>query len=143
DRLRHPAVAVSPRSIHRRRQQCWRWKPRRSLTPLSDNPRTCLTGGMPWRKTDVVKERTKFILSWERRWEATEGRVNVVELCREFGISRDTVTSSRNDALEGRISSDQTVRDAPGLNRGKDPDRSGGIAQRTSVTPPRGCPRHG
>jgi transposase InsO family protein len=37
-----------------------------------------------------VKERTKFILEWERRWEATEGRVNVAELCRQFGVSRDS-----------------------------------------------------
>src|SRR6476646_3043282 len=44
---------------------------------------------MPWRSTDIVKERTKFILEWERRWHATEGRVNVAALCREFGVSRD------------------------------------------------------
>src|SRR5580765_1979619 len=25
---------------------------------------------MPWRSTDVVKERTKFLLEWERRWNA-------------------------------------------------------------------------
>lgn len=37
-----------------------------------------------------MKERSKFVLEWERRWDAGEGRVNVAELCREFGISRDT-----------------------------------------------------
>jgi len=44
---------------------------------------------MPWRSTDIVKERTKFILEWERRWHACEGRVNLASLCREFGVSRD------------------------------------------------------
>lgn len=37
-----------------------------------------------------MKERLKFVLEWERRWEANEGRVNVSELCRAFGVSRDT-----------------------------------------------------
>ncbi len=37
-----------------------------------------------------MKERTKFLLEWERRWDAGEGVVNVSELCRQFGISRDT-----------------------------------------------------
>src|SRR5262245_9837078 len=45
---------------------------------------------MPWRSTDSVKERTKFILEWEQRWEANEGQVNVSALCREFGVSRDS-----------------------------------------------------
>jgi putative transposase len=38
-----------------------------------------------------LKERTKFVLEWERRWNELEGKtVNVAELCRMFGISRDT-----------------------------------------------------
>jgi transposase len=46
---------------------------------------------MPWKATDELKERTKFILEWERRWnEAEGGQVNVTELCRIFGISRQT-----------------------------------------------------
>jgi putative transposase len=46
---------------------------------------------MPWKATDVVKERTKFVLKWEERFEASEGgRVNVSELCRMFGVSRQT-----------------------------------------------------
>ena len=32
----------------------------------------------------------KFALEWERRWDAGEGVANVSELCREFGISRET-----------------------------------------------------
>jgi hypothetical protein len=40
------------------------------------------------RTTDAMKERTKFVLEWERLWKANEGRVNMSELCREFGISR-------------------------------------------------------
>jgi transposase InsO family protein len=44
---------------------------------------------MPWRKTDVSKERVKFVLEWERRWNAAEGAsVDFSELCRVFGISR-------------------------------------------------------
>jgi hypothetical protein len=43
---------------------------------------------MPWQETDVAKERVKFVLEWEKRWSAGEGRLNFAELCREFGISR-------------------------------------------------------
>jgi transposase InsO family protein len=47
--------------------------------------------GMPWKATDAMKERTKFVLEWERRWEEAEGgAVNMAELCRMFGISRQT-----------------------------------------------------
>lgn len=45
---------------------------------------------MPWNETDVDKERVKFVLEWERRWHEGEGRVNMAELCRIFGISRET-----------------------------------------------------
>ena len=43
---------------------------------------------MPWSNTNALKERIKFALEWEARWDAGEGRVNVSELSREFGISR-------------------------------------------------------
>jgi transposase len=45
---------------------------------------------MPWKESDAMKERTKFALEWERRWHENEGQVNVSQLCREFGISRET-----------------------------------------------------
>lgn len=45
---------------------------------------------MPWKVSDAVKERTKFVLKWEERFSANEGRVNISELCRMFGISRQT-----------------------------------------------------
>jgi len=46
---------------------------------------------MPWKETDAMKERTKFVLEWERRWnEAEGGPINMAELCRMFGISRQT-----------------------------------------------------
>ena len=46
---------------------------------------------MPWKATDAMKERTKFVLGWERRWaEAEAGLVNMAELCRMFGVSRQT-----------------------------------------------------
>jgi hypothetical protein len=47
--------------------------------------------GMPWKATDAMKERTKFVLEWERRWnEAEGGPVNMAELCRMYGIRRQT-----------------------------------------------------
>ncbi len=45
---------------------------------------------MPWRRTDAVKERTKFVLEWERLFEKNRGMVNLSELCRAYGISRPT-----------------------------------------------------
>lgn len=46
---------------------------------------------MPWKATEPLKERTKFLLEWERRWhEAEGGRLDLAELCRMFGISRPT-----------------------------------------------------
>lgn len=44
---------------------------------------------MPWKETDAMKERVRLALEWERRWHETRGNVNMSELCREFGISRD------------------------------------------------------
>ena len=35
-----------------------------------------------------MKERVNFVLEWEKRWNAGEGKLNFAELCREFGISR-------------------------------------------------------
>ncbi len=35
-----------------------------------------------------MKERVKFVLEWEKRWNEGEGVLNFAELCREFGISR-------------------------------------------------------
>jgi putative transposase len=46
---------------------------------------------MPWERTDALSERTKFIFEWERRnTEMQGGRVNLAELARMFGISRQT-----------------------------------------------------
>jgi transposase InsO family protein len=45
---------------------------------------------MPWKETDVMKERVRFILEWEQLWNELEGLVNVSELCRKYGISRET-----------------------------------------------------
>jgi hypothetical protein len=51
---------------------------------------------MPWSQTDVMKERVKFVLEWERRWKETHGgRVDVAELCRMFGVSRPTLAQRR------------------------------------------------
>jgi transposase InsO family protein len=44
---------------------------------------------MPWSETNVSKERVRFVLEWERRWKEGEGVVNMSELCREFGVSRE------------------------------------------------------
>ena len=45
---------------------------------------------MAWKETDAMKERTKFLLAWEREWELGEGRVNMTALCSRFGVSRQT-----------------------------------------------------
>jgi putative transposase len=46
---------------------------------------------MPWKKSNPMSERMKFVLEWQRRWEETKGgRIDVAELCRVFGVSRDT-----------------------------------------------------
>ncbi len=45
---------------------------------------------MPWKETDPLKERVRFVLAWERMWNETEGRPNLAALCRAFGISRQT-----------------------------------------------------
>lgn len=36
----------------------------------------------------MSKERVKFVLEWERRWNAGKGVLNFAALCREFGVSR-------------------------------------------------------
>ena len=46
---------------------------------------------MPWLSTDAMKERTKFVLEWERLREGSlDGKVNISELTRKYGISRQT-----------------------------------------------------
>jgi putative transposase len=46
---------------------------------------------MPWLATDTVKQRAKFVLEWERRRdEAPDHRVNLSELARVYGVSRQT-----------------------------------------------------
>jgi putative transposase len=46
---------------------------------------------MPWKETDAMQEKTRFVLEWERRWNAAEGgQVDVAELCRRYGVSRQT-----------------------------------------------------
>jgi putative transposase len=38
-----------------------------------------------------MNERVKFVLAWQKRWEESRGgRIDVAELCRVFGVSRDT-----------------------------------------------------
>lgn len=44
-----------------------------------------------WKRTDALSERVKFILEWERRWQASQGRLDVAELSRLYGVSRQTV----------------------------------------------------
>ena len=39
---------------------------------------------MPWKETDVMKEKVLFVLAYE------EGEASIAELCRQFGISRPT-----------------------------------------------------
>jgi len=44
---------------------------------------------MPWEERDALSERVKFICEWQRRFDAGEP-INVAELCRMHGISRET-----------------------------------------------------
>jgi helix-turn-helix protein len=70
---------------------------------------------MPWKATDVMKERTKFVLEWERRWnEAEGGLVNMAELCRMFGVSRQT-----GYTWVERYLAERTVGRAGGPDRGR------------------------
>ena len=39
---------------------------------------------MPWKASSVVEERTRFVLEYER------GLSNMAELCRNYGVSRET-----------------------------------------------------
>lgn len=48
------------------------------------------TSGMTWKTSNVVTERAKFALEYEKRWRQHRGRVNVAELCRIYGVSRET-----------------------------------------------------
>src|SRR5512135_2162257 len=46
---------------------------------------------MPWLSTAAMKERTKFVLEWERRRaDAPDEKVNISDLTRKYGISRQT-----------------------------------------------------
>jgi hypothetical protein len=63
---------------------------RRSLQVPIDIPNTRCRwadgpSGHAWKDSGSLKERTKFVLEWERRWNEARGeRVNVAELCRMF-----------------------------------------------------------
>lgn len=47
---------------------------------------------MPWLTTDPMKERTKLVLEWEdRRKHSPDGRVNLSELARKYGVTRQSV----------------------------------------------------
>jgi hypothetical protein len=44
------------------------------LTLCSRYPRTSLTVALvPWKETDSMQERVKFVLEWEKRWNAGHG----------------------------------------------------------------------
>jgi transposase len=45
---------------------------------------------MPWKDTDAMKERVRLVLEWEKRWKANRGKVDISELSREFGVSRQS-----------------------------------------------------
>ena len=58
---------------------------------------------MPWKETDVMKERVKFVLEWEKRWNDGEGLLNFSELCRELGVSRQVGYDWVNRYREARF----------------------------------------
>jgi hypothetical protein len=41
---------------------------------------------MPWKETASVKERVKFVLEWEKRWNEGEDRLNFAARSREFRV---------------------------------------------------------
>lgn len=66
---------------------------------------------MPWKETDVLKERTRFVVaSWDESWTMTE-------LCRAFGISRKTgyklLKRYAEDGFEGLMDRPRTPRTRP------------------------------
>ena len=67
----------------------------------SGYPRTSLTVAlMPWKETDSMKERVKFVLEWEKRWNAGHGLLNFAELCcRQCPPSEKRPTSPRKLAI--------------------------------------------
>jgi transposase InsO family protein len=69
---------------------------------------------MPWKETDSVKERVKFLLEWEKRWQAGEGRLNFSALCREFGVSRqvgyDWLSRYREAGHDVRVAAERSRR---------------------------------
>ena len=50
-----------------------------------------------------MKERVKFVLEWEKRWNDGEGLLNFSELCREFGVSRQVGYDWVNRYREARF----------------------------------------
>ncbi len=47
---------------------------------------------MPWLSTDPMKERTKLVLEWEERSKRSpDVRVNLSELARKYGVTRQSV----------------------------------------------------
>jgi hypothetical protein len=78
------------------------------IDPRQINLRTSLTviwlesegipdsGEMPWKESDAMKERVKFVLEWERRWHEGEGKLNFAALYREFGIALPAAIRSDN-----------------------------------------------
>src|SRR5688572_4856529 len=82
---------------------------------------------MPWKETDAMKERVKFVLEWERRWREGEGRLNFAELCP--GVQDQSAGWVRLGwALQGRSL----------WRRRCDPDRS--LTNRARRRPPRPRP---
>jgi putative transposase len=62
-----------------------------------------------------MSERVAFVTEWQRRWEATKGRrVNVAELCRKHGVSRQSgykwLRRFREADLDIRVLDDQSRR---------------------------------
>jgi hypothetical protein len=66
---------------------------------------------MPWKETDAMQERIRLVFEWERRWKELRGTVNMSELCREFGVSRECGGKTRG---VGRVRGASARAPAPG-----------------------------
>ena len=58
---------------------------------------------MAWKETDAMKERVKFVLEWEKRWNEGEGRLNFI---RWNGEPLFISTALAHDDIELRYQSD-------------------------------------
>lgn len=85
-----------------------------------------------------MSERAKFIVEWERCWRAQGGRVDVAELCRLAGVSRQTgyvwIRQYQEAGRDLRVLEDRSRR--PHTDSARDATRRGGSRRRDAEAVP-------